>query len=86
MGIEPGGTLFSFCPGKATWDRETMSTYHLLTIASETGALYLTGGLVDQPDWFVDLLGWFLPRYNDRQFYSRAKAIFGDGSAPGVNP
>jgi len=79
MYINDGGPSFGFCPGKATWDRSTVSLYRLLIICAETGALYNSGGISDQPEWFVELLGWFLPRYNDLRFNSRAKSILGDG-------
>jgi len=35
------------------------------------------GPLMDQPGWWIDLLSWFLPFYNDQKFWSRAKAILG---------
>jgi hypothetical protein len=35
------------------------------------------GPMMDQPDWWIDLLSWFLPFYNDQKFWSRAKAILG---------
>lgn len=38
------------------------------------------GPLSEQPDWWVDLLSWFLPYYSDMKFYSRARAILGDGT------
>lgn len=78
MYITDGGTPFGFCPGKATWEPRTVKLYRMLVICADTGALYEAGGISDQPEWFVDLLGWFLPRYNDLRFYSRAKAILGD--------
>lgn len=80
MVVSKGGPGFGFCPGKATWTKSNIELYRLLVIASDTGNLWNAGGLGDQPVWFVELLGWFLPRYNDLRFYSRAKAILGDGS------
>lgn len=79
MYVIDGGTPFSFCPGKATWDRSATSTFRLLVVCAETGSLYSEGGIGDQPDWFIELLGWFLPRYNDLKFISRARFILGDG-------
>ena len=73
-----GGNLYSFCPAKTTWDKNLFSLYNLLVISAETGALYTSGGMDCQPDWFIDLLAWFLPLYLDSKFYSRAKAILGD--------
>lgn len=79
MYVNKGGVSFGFCPGKATWDSQTMHTYQMLVVAAETGNLWEAGGISNQPAWFVDLLAWFLPRYNDRIFYSRVKSILGDG-------
>lgn len=47
-------------------------------ISVETGALYSKGGIGSQPDWYIDLLGWFLPVYSDLKFYSRVKAVLGE--------
>lgn len=81
MYINDGGMPFGFCPGKASWDYAAVRVFRMLVVCSETGSMYDNGGVSDQPDWFVDLLGWFLPRYNDLRFYSRAKSILGDGKA-----
>lgn len=80
MYVEKGGTLFGFCPGKSTWDSEASSIYQALVICAETGIMLEDGPLSEQPDWWVDLLSWFLPYYSDTKFYSRARAILGDGS------
>lgn len=80
MYIEKGGTLFGFCPGKSTWDPEAVSIYQALVICSETGIMLSEGSLSEQPDWWVELLSWFLPYYSDMKFYSRARAILGDGT------
>jgi len=80
MQIEKGGEMFGFCPGKATWDAKAVQTFQLLTLAAETGEIKLIdGGMMDQPDWWLDNLAWFVPRYNLLQFISRAKMILGDG-------
>lgn len=81
MYIERGGNLYDFCPGKATWDNEAVSIYKMLVISAESGIMLETGSLLEQPDWWVDLLSWFLPLYSDNKFYSRARAILGDGKA-----
>jgi hypothetical protein len=73
------GEQFSFCPGKATWDHTVSSVYSSLMICAETGNLWNSGGISDQPLWFIELLSIFLMRYNDHKFYSRAQAILGDG-------
>lgn len=47
-------------------------------ISVETGVLYTSGGIDSQPDWYVELLGWFLPVYSDLKFYSRVKSVLGE--------
>jgi hypothetical protein len=79
MRVSDGGQLFGFCPAKATQKHDINMLYQTLMITAETGALYESGGIVDQPAWWVDIAGWFLTRYNDLRFYSRAKSILGDG-------
>lgn len=67
--------MFGFCPGKATWDIEALSLFKLLVTATETGVMLESGGLADQPSWWVEFISWFAPLYNDRRFANRAKAI-----------
>ena len=86
MVVEKGGTLYGFCPGKATWDQEALAVYQALVVCAETGIMMEDGPLSDQPDWWVDLLSWFLPYYSDVKFYSRAKAILGDGTQKKQQP
>lgn len=78
MYIEKGGDLFSFCPGKATWDHEAVGLFRLLLVSAETGKLYESGGLADQPDWWIEMSSWFLRRYDDAKFSSRVRAVLGD--------
>jgi hypothetical protein len=81
MVVDKGGSQFGFCPAKATWDRQAVYIFQLLQLAAETGATqYVRGGLVDQPEWWVNELSWFVPRYKMLQFISRAKMVLGDGS------
>lgn len=80
MVVERGGQLYGFCPGKATWDSNIAGIYQALVICAETGIMLEDGPLVDQSDWWVDLLSWFLPYYDDMKFWSRAKAILGSDS------
>ena len=80
MYVEKGGSLYGFCPGKSTWDLEAQAVYQALVVSAETGIMLEEGSLSDQSDWWVDILSWFLPYYSDLKFYSRAKAILGDGS------
>lgn len=78
--ITKEGEQFGFCPGKATWDASVSQIYLSLVICAETGTLWSSGGISQQPAWFIELLGIFLLRYSDQKFYSRARAILGDGS------
>lgn len=77
--LTPAGGQYGFCPSKALRDIEATSIYQLLVITAETGQLAYPGCLSDQPEWYIDILSWFLARYNELRFYSRARAILGDG-------
>jgi hypothetical protein len=83
MYVEKGGTLYGFCPGKATWDSEAVGLYRLLIVAAETGTMLDNGSLSEQSDYWIELLAWFLPFYDNQKFVSRAKMILGDGSTNG---
>lgn len=53
--------------------------FHMLTLAAETGDLHLVdGGIIDQPDWWVETMSWFLPAYNHAKFFSRVRSLVGD--------
>lgn len=82
MYVTKGAGLYSFCPAKATWDNSVMQMFNALIIAAEMGSQYADGGIENQPEWWIELCAWFIPRYNDAKFYSRARAILGDGSKP----
>lgn len=79
MRLQEGGDSFGFCPAKATWDPEVTQLYRLCQISYETGTMWEPGGLKEQPDWFIELLSWFISVYDNTKFYSRARAILGDG-------
>ena len=81
MYVEQGGELYGFCPGKATWDTEAVKLYEYMLLFTETGVPYQSGGLRDQPDWFVQNAAWFVPLYRQKMFFSRAKAVLGDGDS-----
>lgn len=82
-----GGELYSFCPGKASWDFETVSIFKLLILSSETGNINLVHGAIeDQPDWWLENVSWFIPKYKQIQFISRVKMILGDGKISNVKP
>lgn len=85
MRLTDGGGLYGFCPAKATWDAEATGLYNLMVTAYETKSLLYKGGLADQPGWFVELLSWFVVRYDENKFYSRASSILGSTSRGGSN-
>lgn len=78
--IHPGGLKHSFCPAKATWDNEAKRTFELLTVSAETGAMLVEGGISKQPDWWVEMLAWFLPAYDRSRFYQRVRSVIGGGN------
>lgn len=83
--LHNGGEGYGFCPGKATWCSETMELMTLLQIAHETGMMPYPGGIYEQPDWFVDLLGWFIPKVDLMKFTCKADMILG-GEKPKKSP
>lgn len=78
--IHKGGELYGFCPAKASWDQSNVQILRLLMIAAETGAMLKSGGLEDQPTWFIELLGWFIPRLDYAKFGLKVASVMGDGS------
>ena len=79
MYVEKGGGLYGFCPGKATWDTEATSVFRMLIIAAETGTMLESGGIYDQPDWWVELVSEFIPKHNQQKLISIARAFVGKG-------
>lgn len=79
MYVHKGGTLYGFCPAKATWDNEATELYKTLIVSRECGIMIANGGILDQPAWFIDLLSWFTTRYDHEKFVSRARMVLGDG-------
>jgi len=79
IAIVKGGATYGFCPGKAMTDYQTVKIYRILSLAAETGALLNSGGIVDQPSWFIEMLTWFIPVYDGAKFSSKAYMILGDG-------
>lgn len=79
MYVEKGGAMYGFCPAKATWDTEATSVFRMLIISAETGTMLEVGGIYDQPDWWVELVSEFIPRYNQNKLVSIAKAFIGKG-------
>jgi hypothetical protein len=78
--IDKGGETYGFCPGKVTWRVENSDLLRLLIVGAETGVMIRGGGLADQPSWWIDLLGWFIPKYDAIKFASKARQVLGDGS------
>jgi len=76
--IQEGGGLYGFCPAKVTWDREVGDLYETMLVCVEMQTLLISGGVADQPSWFIELLAWFAPEYNLQKFISRAKMVLGD--------
>ena len=80
-----GGEPFGFCPAKVSWNHEAVMTFKLLILAAETGNINLIrGGIYDQPDWWIENLSWFVPKYKHTQFITRAKMILGDSKASNI--
>jgi len=49
-----------------------------MTVACEQKALLNGGGIADQPGWFIQLLSWFGPNYDDQKFVKKARMILGN--------
>ena len=79
MYVYQGGDLYGFCPAKATWDAWTVTMYRTLHCAVTTGAQWSSGGLSEQPEWWIDLLSWFSTRYDMTNFNRKAVMVLGDG-------
>lgn len=86
MYIHQGGEQYGFCPAKSTWDPQLSEMFRLLVIASETGVMLTNGGLLDQPDWWVESIAWFIPRYDHAKFTGRVKMVLGDGKNKSKDP
>lgn len=86
MYVNKGGELYGFCPAKATWDGQTMNLFRILHVASETGTMWEHGPLSEQPDWFVDVLSWFLTKHDFAKFQTKARMVLGDGKKESSAP
>lgn len=73
--ITKGGNLYGFCPGKVRWDQRNGRLFRILMTAAESGTMLVEGGVSDQPDWWVELVGWFVPVLRNMTFYSRVNTI-----------
>jgi hypothetical protein len=83
--ISEGGGLYGFCPGKVTWDHEAANLFEILVVAVEQKKLLVSGGIADQPGWFINMLAWFGPAYDQHKFISRAKMVLGDDKTSGTS-
>lgn len=79
MYVHQGGELYGFCPAKATWDSWTVTMYRALVCAVSTGAQWQSGGISEQPEWWIDLLSWFSTQYDMTNFSRKARMVLGDG-------
>lgn len=78
ISITKGSAQYGFCPAKATWDVRANQVFRMLVLSAETGNLYVSGGIAEQPNWFVELASWFVPLYDSNKFMSRVKQVLGD--------
>ena len=78
--VHKGGENYGFCPAKATWDRATVLMFRSLHVSVAVGGLWHSGGIADQPAWWIDLVSWFAQRYDSESFSSKARSVLGDGS------
>jgi hypothetical protein len=81
--VHKGGAQYGFCPAKATWDSNVSILFRTLHVAAHTGVMWQTGGIKDQPQDWIELLSWFIQRYDAENFSSKARSILGDGSKQG---
>ena len=79
MYVTKGGELYNFCPGKATWDYESVSTFQEYTIMAELKCLPKSGGINVQDPQVIENLAWFLPKYDMMKFMRKAEMILGTG-------
>ncbi len=79
MSINKGGPYFPFCPGKATWDPEASHIMKLIDLSYYTSSLAFPGAIYDQPNWYIELVGQYLPMYDQMREAQKAKMIWGSG-------
>ena len=85
MHVNKGGQKYGFCPAKATWDYDTVQKFRLLIVTADTGALLEEGPILEQPAWYMELLGWFLPLYDQIKWNSKMRGLFGNGKSTKAN-
>lgn len=84
MSVAKGGEGYGFCPGKATWDQGLKVQFDELVVIAETKWPLVAGGVNDQPGWLIDLLAWFLPKYDTMKFIRKADMILGSNNGKTV--
>lgn len=87
MPIQKGGTKYGFCPGKITQagEMDAKRIFDVLILSSETNQLLYSGGLMEQPAWFIEQLTWLMPRHKQYKNYQEQKAMWGSGGSNNRN-
>jgi hypothetical protein len=86
MYINKGGTMYNYCPGKATWDAQAAELFHRLVLMCEMKVFPRAGGIDDQDSDIIETLAWFLPKYDIHKFMQRAEMVLGGDSSDGKKP
>jgi len=84
--LTPDGHPFGFCPAKAKLDNRALFLSNIFTVACETKQLYYPGGINNQPQWFIDILCWYAPMYDNIKWYSRMNSLFGGKGTKTTKP
>lgn len=80
------GELYGFCPSKVIRDDPvTVQLFRMLMISAETGVMLKSGGMEDQPYWYLDLLGWIIPKLDLVKFAMKSQMILGSSSSGGAD-
>lgn len=57
----------------------------MLLLTAQTGNLPFPGSISEQPDWMIDLLSWFLPKYEMITFVGKVTIVLGDNEKNKTN-
>lgn len=66
--VDDHGRLYTFCPGKATWDAEIARIYRDCLFAYHTGILPKEKHFQDQEELFVECYPAFVEAYTQRKY------------------
>ena len=79
--------MYGFCPAKATWPGpdSVVPKFQTLLVAAMSKQMLYSGGIMDQPAWFIESLSWFLPMYDQVIFMTKARAVIGDGKGKKIS-